>query len=84
MLYIRRPLPPFFLRWHERLCSTCAGAGEVRFKASSLSPYHNVWGCTPCAVEGEPGWRQRCPECEGVGFTPIRSLPPLIRQSLSR
>lgn len=80
-----RPLPdrasitadtPLQLGWHwrERLCDQCLSAGETRVANRSLSPLFNISGLT--LVEGE--WRGKCRKCEGIGFLPIRSLPPIV------
>lgn len=61
----------------ERLCDECQGAEEERFKQRGLTPEFNVWGCHPCEVDGEPGYRRTCRDCDGAGFIAFRWLPAI-------
>lgn len=65
----------------ERLCPTCHGAGEERFRQRGLRPEFNVWGCYPCAVDGEAGYKRECRECNGAGFIGFNWLPS-VRQEV--
>lgn len=62
----------------EKICTTCNGSGEFRYKREGLDPAFNVAGFIYSRSRDE--FYGQCRDCKSRGFIRLRSLPPLIKR----